>query len=152
MDLKQLDVSPFRVSGLRVRTFNSAEQQAATARIGPMWQRFFAEGLFDKIANKKPDSPAYGVYSSYESDASGAFDVTAGVAVNEAAPGYESIEVQGGQYLVFEAKGPMPGCVIEAWGSIWAYFEANPQVKRRFATDFEAYTGPESVAVHIGIF
>ncbi|MCX7078771.1 MAG: GyrI-like domain-containing protein [Pseudomonas sp.] len=152
MEIKQLEVSPFTVSGLRVRTFNSAEQQAGTARIGPMWGRFFAEGLFDKIAHKQPESLVYGVYSNYESDASGPFDVTAGVAVAAPAAEFKTIEVQGGQYLVFEAKGPMPGCVIEAWGQIWAWFNENPQTKRKFATDFEAYTGPDSVAVHIGIF
>jgi predicted transcriptional regulator YdeE len=92
------------------------------------------------------------VYSNYESDASGPFDVTAGVAVAAPAAEFKTIEVQGGQYLVFEAKGPMPGCVIEAWGQIWAWFNENPQTKRKFATDFEAYTGPDSVAVHIGIF
>lgn len=152
MGHKQLEVQPFRVSGLRVRTLNSAEQQAATARIGPMWQRFFVEGLADKIANKTPDSKVYGVYTRYESDASGAFDVMAGVAVSDAAPGYETIEVQGGQYLVFDAKGPLPGSVIEAWGRVWAYFDGHPEVKRRFATDFEAYTGPDTVSVYIGIF
>ncbi|MNQ47980.1 Bacterial transcription activator, effector binding domain [compost metagenome] len=152
MGVKQLEVQPFRVAGLRVRTLNEAEQQASTARIGPMWQRFFSEGLYDKIAGKTADSWVYGVYSQYESDASGAFDVLAGVAVNEAPTDYHSLEVQGGQYLVFDAKGPMPDSVIEAWGRVWAYFDEHPQIQRRFATDFEAYTGPDSVAVHIGIF
>ena len=152
MEVKQLEVLPFTVSGLRVRTLNDNEQQAGTAKIGPMWGRFFADGLFDKIAHKQPESLVYGVYSHYESDASGPFDVTAGVAVTAPAPGFQTIEVQGGQYLVFSAKGPMPGCVIEAWGHIWAYFSEHPQTQRKFATDFEAYTGPDSVAVHIGIF
>jgi predicted transcriptional regulator YdeE len=140
------------VSGLGVRTLNNNEQQVSTARIGPMWERFFAEGLFDKIAHKQPQSLVYGVYSNYESDASGQFDVTAGVAVTAPAPDFKTIEVQGGQYLVFEARGPMPGCVIETWGQIWAYFNEHPQIRRKFATDFEAYTGLDSVAVHIGIF
>ena len=152
MSIKQLEVLPFRVSGLRVRTLNAAEQQTATARIGPMWGRFFSEGLYEKIPGKTPDSLVYGVYSNYESDASGSFDVLAGVRVNEPEAQYASIEVQGGQYLVFDAQGAMPGAVIEAWGRVWGYFEAHPQIKRRFATDFEAYTGPDSVALHIGIF
>lgn len=152
MSSKQLEIKPFRVAGLRVRTLNSAEQDSSTARIGPMWQRFFTEGLYETIANKTPASKVFGVYSNYESDASGSFDVLAGVAVDAPAADYPSIEVQGGQYLVFDAQGAMPGAVIEAWGRVWAFFAEHPQVKRRFVTDFEVYTGPDSVAVHIGIF
>jgi len=151
MEVKQVYVDGFFVSGLRVRTRNSAEQTAETAKIGPLWGRFFDEGLIARIAPQQPASPAYGVYSGYESDASGAFDVTAGVAVLEPAPDYETIRIEHGQYLVFESKGPMPDAVIGAWQHIWAHFEANPQIERRFITDFEAYTAPETVAVYIGI-
>ncbi|MFS2067808.1 GyrI-like domain-containing protein [Pseudomonas sp. CT11-2] len=151
MDVKLREVQPFSVSGLQVRTRNAAEQQPDTARIGPMWERFFVEDIFDKIAHKQPDSFMYGVYSNYESDASGHFDVTAGVAVTAPSEGFAQIQVEGGDYLVFSAKGAMPDSVIQAWGFIWAYFEDNPQVRRKFATDFEVYTGPESVAVYIGI-
>jgi predicted transcriptional regulator YdeE len=151
MDVKLREVQPFSVSGLQVRTRNAAEQQPDTARIGPMWERFFVEDIFDKIAHKQPDSFMYGVYSNYESDASGHFDVTAGVAVTAPSEGFAQIQVEGGDYLVFSAKGAMPDSVIQAWGFIWAYFEGNPQVRRKFATDFEVYTGPESVAVYIGI-
>jgi predicted transcriptional regulator YdeE len=45
----------------------------------------------------------------------------------------------------------MPDCVIQTWGLIWAYFQDNPQVRRAFATDFEVYTGADSVAIYIGI-
>lgn len=152
MSSKQLEIRPFRVAGLRVRTLNSAEQDSSTARIGPMWQRFFTEGLYEKIDNTTPASKVYGVYSNYESDASGSFDVLAGVAVDAPPANYPSIEVQGGQYLVFDAQGAMPGAVIEAWGRVWAFFAEHPQIKRRYVSDFEAYTGPDSVAVHIGIF
>jgi predicted transcriptional regulator YdeE len=151
MEVKQVYVAPFTVSGLQVRTYNNAEQSAETAKIGPMWGRFYSEGLMDRIAPQPPGSPVYGVYCGYESDASGTFDVTAGMAVEKPAPGYETINIEGGRYLVFEGSGPMPDAVINAWQFIWNYFETNPQAKRRFATDFEAYTGPESVAVHIGI-
>ena len=66
MDVKLREVLPFSVSGLQVRTLNAAEQQPDTARIGPMWEQFFVEDVFDKIAHKQPDSFMYGVYSNYE--------------------------------------------------------------------------------------
>ena len=45
----------------------------------------------------------------------------------------------------------MPDCVIQTWGLIWAYFADNPQTLRRFTTDFEVYSGPDSVAIYIGV-
>jgi hypothetical protein len=45
----------------------------------------------------------------------------------------------------------LPDAVISTWGKIWDFFAANPQIQRRYATDFEAYTGPESVSVYIGV-
>jgi predicted transcriptional regulator YdeE len=77
--------------------------------------------------------------------------VTAGVAVTAPSEGFAQIQVEGGDYLVFSAKGAMPDCVIQAWGLIWAYFKDNPQVCRSFATDFEVYTSADSVSVYIGI-
>jgi len=151
MDVKRVELAGFQVSGPKVRTRNQDEQRPQTARIGGLWGAFFAQGLAERIPNRQPDSPVYGVYSGYESDATGYFDVMAAVAVTEPATGYETLQVQGGVYLVFQGQGAMPQTVIETWGRIWAYFEQSPGLQRRFATDFEAYTGPDSVAVYIGI-
>ncbi|UZE21737.1 GyrI-like domain-containing protein [Pseudomonas sp. B21-056] len=151
MDVKLKAVEPFSVAGLQVRTRNTDEQQADTARIGPMWERFFTEGLFDRIPARQSESFVYGVYSNYESDATGYFDVTAGVEVDATSPGYPAVDIEGGDYLVFSAKGAMPDCVIQTWGLIWAYFADNPQTLRRFATDFEVYSGPDAVAIYIGV-
>ncbi|WP_027612686.1 GyrI-like domain-containing protein [Pseudomonas sp. URIL14HWK12:I6] len=151
MDLKRQQIDAFTVAGLQVRTTNAAEHQPETAKIGPMWGRFFGEELAESIPGKSANSPIYGVYSAYESDASGAFDVTAGVAVNASVKDFESVRIEGGEYLVFEAQGPLPDAVISIWGKIWDFFAANPQIQRRYATDFEAYTGPESVSVYIGV-
>jgi predicted transcriptional regulator YdeE len=151
MDLKRQQIDAFTVAGLRVRTTNATEHQPDTAKIGPMWGRFFGEELAESIPGKSANSPIYGVYSAYESDASGAFDVTAGVAVNASIKDFESVLIEAGEYLVFEAQGTLPDAVISTWGKIWKFFEENPQIQRRYATDFEAYTGPESVSVYIGV-
>jgi len=141
----------FTVSGLKVRTRNADESQPASAKIGPMWQRFYSEGLYEGIPAKQPGSPVYGVYSGYESDASGLFDVTAGVATDAPALGFESLVIEPGNYLVFEARGPMPQAIIAAWQQIWAYFEQPDVPARAFVTDFEAYQGPDLAFIHIGI-
>ncbi len=150
MDVKRVEITAFQVSGPQVRTRNQDEQHVQTAKIGGLWGGFFAEGLAERIITRQPDSLVYGVYSGYESDATGYFDVTAAVAVTAPAPGHETVQVQGGSYLVFEGRGAMPQTVIDTWGRIWSYFEQHPG-QRRFATDFEAYTGLDSVAVYIGV-
>lgn len=151
MELKRQYVDPFIVSGLCVRTDNAAEKKAETAKIGAVWEQFHQEQLAAVIAGKPTESPAYGVYLNYDSDTSGAFDVIAGVAVITPAPDFQTVKVEAGDYLIFAAEGPLPGAVIETWGKVWTFFNENPQIQRRYATDFEAYTGPESVSIYIGI-
>lgn len=125
----------FYVAGQTVRTTNQDETRPETAKIPALWSDFFATS---------PATPVYGVYSNYASDAGGPFDVTAGSAAES------GLHIQPGHYLVFQARGAMPAAVIAGWQAIWAYFEQHPEIERRFLTDFEAYTGPEAVDIHIG--
>ncbi|KQX84975.1 GyrI-like domain-containing protein [Variovorax sp. Root473] len=138
----------FRVSGLTVRTTNREENDPATARIGALWNRFFGEQTYGVTLHRTSDTRIFSVYSAYESDAHGAFDVTAGVAVSE---GADSIAIEAGDYLVFTGRGEMPQMVIATWQRIWQYFEAHPEIVRRYRSDFEAYAGPDAVAIHIGV-
>ena len=136
------------VAGITIRTTNAAEFNPATGKIAGLWGRFFTEGLFDSLPGKLPGSPIYGVYSSYESDYMGAFDVTAGVATT---PTESLLALQAGEYLVFKGAGPMPQTVLQTWGVVWQYFQSNPDVKRSYATDYEVYLGADTVEIHIGV-
>ncbi|KAB2887827.1 MAG: GyrI-like domain-containing protein [Burkholderiaceae bacterium] len=154
MNPSAVQVSAFSVAGIAVRTRNGDEMVPERARIGALWDQFFSESWARRLPGPGADGRLYGVYSAYESDQHGAFDVTAGVsAAVQAEPpvGTACVEVEPGDYLVFTGEGPMPQMVIDAWGDVWRYFEANPGVRRRFGTDFELYEGPESVAIHIGV-
>lgn len=97
--------------------------------------------------HRSMDPRNFGVYSGYESDARGAFDVTAGVAVTQGA----TVDVEAGDYLVFPAEGPVPLSVLGAWQRVWQYFEAHPEIQRLYRTDFEAYSSPTKAAVYIGV-
>lgn len=141
------EFSSFTVQGLQARTTNAAEQ-TPEAKIGALWQRYFSS----------PGAGAagiYGVYSNYESDWTGAFDVTAGceAAAGTAPPETQTtVQIHGGQYLVFHAKGAMPQAVLEAWGHVWQYFAApRTDWQRCYATDFEQYLSADEVAVCIGV-
>lgn len=136
----------FAVAGLTVRTTNREESNPAAARIGGLWARFFGEGVME-TPHRTTDDRNFGVYSNYESDAHGAFDVTAGVAVSQSG----TVQIPAGDYLVFTAHGEMPQGVLGAWERVWAYFAAHPGVRRRYRSDFEAYASPTDVTVWIGV-
>ncbi|MBD9663468.1 GyrI-like domain-containing protein [Variovorax sp. VRV01] len=138
----------FQVAGLTVRTTNREENDPATARIGALWDLFFSEETYRTTPGRTGDARLFGVYSGYESDAHGAFDLTVGVAVSGAADG---VALEAGNYLVFSGQGEMPQMLIATWQRIWQYFEAHPEIVRRYRSDFEAYEGPDKVAIHIGV-
>lgn len=146
------DISNFSVVGLTERTTNCAELNQDTAKIPKLWGQFYSMELADNTPNRIPNTPILGVYSAYESDASGAYDLTVGVHVREPV-GSElgSVDIQEGKYFVFEAHGPMPVTIIQAWTTIWTYFEQNPSFHRSYRTDFESWGGPEEVQIYIGV-
>lgn len=134
------------LSGLTIRTKNSNEMLPSTAKIGPVWEKFFNE----VAPSLQKDSKLYGVYSNYESDASGEFDVT--VCTNEKIAQLNTITLKKGKYLIFSAKGKMPEVVIETWKEIWNFFSAeNNKFQRSYFTDFEYYKNGEEIEIYIGI-
>jgi predicted transcriptional regulator YdeE len=137
----------FSIAGLTVRTTNREENDPQSARIGKLWTRFFDERAYER-PHRINDMRLYGVYSAYESDAHGAFDITTGVAVSD---GPATVRIEAGDYLVFSGQGEMPQMVLAVWQSIWQYFEQHPEIRRTYRSDFEAYSGPDQVAIHIGV-
>ncbi len=147
-------ISAFNVTGLHVKTINRDEFNPATAKLPNLWQRFFSEDLVNTLSlGAAPDSPIFGVYSDYESNADGCYTVTAGMQTdrsNSEVP-LHKVKVLSGNYLVFENQGAMPQAVIEAWQNIWHFFETHTEVTRAFKTDFEMYRGETDIAIYIGI-
>lgn len=153
MQPRMIHVPAFAVAGLSVRTRNGDEANPATARIGALWDQFFSRSWARELPGPGADGRLYGVYSAYESNEQGAFDVTAGVAAARAHPEVHTtqVDVHAGDYLVFRSEGAMPQMVMDGWSAVWRYFVDHPEARRRFATDFECYEGPDCVAIHIGI-
>jgi len=141
-------ITAFEVAGITVRTTNREENTPATARIGALWNSFYSEKMFASTPDRTSDTRIFAVYSAYESDVHGEFDVTAGVAVSG---GVSNLAIEAGDYLVFTGQGEMPGTVITTWQRIWQYFETHPDIARSFRSDFEAYDGPDKVSIHIGV-
>ena len=72
IDIKTL-TETIACQGLSVRTTNQQELNPVTAKLGTLWLSFY-QNIFSKLP---AGSAAYGIYHNYESDAHGAFDVTA---------------------------------------------------------------------------
>lgn len=137
-------VAGFTITGFSTRTQNTAEFNEKTAKLPGLWQQFYASDL---AANAN----IFEVYSNYESDANGLYTVTLGVTDNSKLAEFDSVEISAGNYLVFQATGPMPSTVVETWEQIWDYFGAKSNYQRSFISDFEAYSGSDKVAIYIGL-
>lgn len=145
--------NPQQLLGINVRTTNANEMQSETAKIAGLWDTFW------RIAAPKMSAQGavYGVYTHYESDHTGAFDVIACADfltpqdIPKEIPAVQTV-LPAGKYLVFAATGEMPQTVINLWGEIWHYFsDNNCPHQRAYTTDFEHYKGAHDVEIHIAI-
>lgn len=137
-------VDSFTVTGLTIRTKNSDEFNPEIAKLPTLWQQFYS-------SNPTPNTTIFGVYSGYESDANGSYDVTAGILNSNHGAELSAVKINPGNYLVFQNKGVMPQTVIEAWKRVWDYFTVDRPYQRCFMTDFEEYKNGDEVAIFIGV-
>jgi len=147
--MKIVQLSSKTITGLQVRTKNEDEMNPKVAKIGALWQDFFAN-IMSTLGETPP--PLYSVYSNYESDAHGEFDVTIGAEEVKQTKERASVSLKEGKYLCFTAKGELPQAVIETWGEVWAYFaDENCKDVRVYKTDFEKYISQDEAEIYIGV-
>ncbi|MCH7976143.1 MAG: effector binding domain-containing protein [Bacteroidetes bacterium] len=149
---KLVNLPAFEVAGLPVRTTNAEESGQGTTKIGAHWQRFFAEGHHERIP--KTADKLLGVYTDYESNNMGAFSLITGfevLSVEDLPDGIVGVQIPEQDYLVFHAEGEMPTIVIETWGRVMAYFEANKEYEHAYTADFELYPNENEVDIHIAV-
>lgn len=144
------NIESFYVTGISVRTNNSKEMEPSTAQIGALWEKFYGE-LAPKLSQ---GSKVYGLYTNYESDHNGNYDVVActDLELPNDTSGVESFNINPGHYLVFSDKGQMPQTVIKLWGQIWEYFSSPdcPHI-RAYTTDFEFYKSENEIEISIAV-
>lgn len=139
--MKEVRIEQFTVNGPSVRTSNALEF-SELGKIQALWARFYT-------SQSTPSETVYGVYSDYESDASGDFTVTAGTKAENA--GGAGVSIESGTYLEFPAEGEMPGAIVDAWKAVWEHFSKDRPYERSYETDFEQYNGPTSAIICIGV-
>ena len=145
---------PLRVAGLALRTDNATEAQPEIGKIPGLWQRFRSEDWFDRLGKLGASGPPIGVYSAYESDASGSFQLTAGREVSSkltVAPPLQIVPVPAGVYFLFRSTGALPGSVIRGWQDVWAYFERPGAPSRAYTYDVEIYPDANTVEIWIAV-
>ncbi|WP_394183625.1 GyrI-like domain-containing protein [Marinomonas posidonica] len=145
MELIQFDT--IQVAGLSVRTTNDAEMTPDTAKISALWAKFYG----DLSPMLDPHSRVFGLYTHYESDHTGAFDVVA-CADSLTGKNLEEHQIPAGNYVKFQHTGEMPQAVIDLWGEVWAYFASEKCAHTRaFTTDFECYKSEQEVEIYIAV-
>jgi predicted transcriptional regulator YdeE len=142
MEPRVVEQPEFSVIGIQVRTSNAKEVTGGGA-IPKQWERFFKEGIANKIPNKV-DSTVYAVYTNYASDYNGEYDFIIAMKVSRVSdipPGMVAKKVPKGRYaIVTSAKGPVAQVVPQAWQRVYSLYD-NKQLggARAYKADFELY-------------
>jgi len=128
--------------------------QPSKARIPGLWGQFAGQNWTERLGQEGAFGPTLSVYSAYESDVSGSYQILIGREVagsSAVAPPLQCVDIPPGQYLVFNCSGPVPGAVIEGWRAVWAFFEHPGSPRRAYTADFEVYFEPERVEIWIAL-
>jgi predicted transcriptional regulator YdeE len=160
MQPKVVELPGFSVIGIQVRT-NNAKETAAGGVIPSQWEKFFKQGIADKIPHKI-DPTIYAVYANYASDHNGDYDFIIGMKVSDVSnvpPGMVATKVPPGRYaIVPSATGPVSQVVPQAWQRVYSLDDAKQLGgTRAYKADFELYDrrsqNPQSsqVDLYIGL-
>ena len=137
------------VTGRKIRTRN--DDPGMPLAIGNLWQSFYAEGTYKRIAGAKNANPL-GLYTNYEDGAKGFYDLLVCVETDGSAAQPEDLvtrEIPAGKYAKFIVIGDTPQEVGAFWGKLWAM-----NLDRKFDSDYEEYIVAQSgktTALHVYI-
>ncbi len=133
--MEKVNIEPFLVMGIEVRTTN--ENQKAAQDIVLLWQRFFGEQLLMQIPNRIDDT-IYCLYTDYEGDHTQPYTTIIGCRVNSLESVPENMTARsfhGGSYIRMTVKGNLAdNIVINQWYNIW-----NMDLDRAYTVDFEVF-------------
>ena len=146
--MKVTRIKKLMISGISTVTNNEFEMSEENGKIAQLWEEYFAKDVYKKTFDKANNDFMYGVYTDYESDATGNYKVTVGVEVTKPK---NAIVIEDKKYLVFKKQGELPMVVVELWEEIWDYFEKNSEYQRAFEIDFEQYAKEDEIEIFVSI-
>lgn len=149
MDYEVVNLEEKTVVGLTARTNNTSPDMGMV--IGGLWQRFFEEGIFYSIADKKNEK-SLGIYTDYAGNEKNDYSVL--VACEVAGEGAKVLpkdtvtrKIPAGRYAKFIVKGHMQKAVAEFWQELWQM-----DLPRAFTSDFEEYQNSDMEHAEIHIY
>ena len=145
---------PKQIVGLATRTTNNAASSPSAAKIPLLWERFSKERWPERLEKIGAFGPTIAVYSAYESDASGSYQLLVGRQVRDSrpvSPPLQIVSIAQGSYLAFRCSGPLPQAVIDGWRDVWAYFGRDNVPARAYTADFEIYGDAGPVEIWVAV-
>jgi predicted transcriptional regulator YdeE len=134
-----------KLVGITTRTNNTQifERDPSTNKIAATVQKYFHNGLYEKIKDRKSPGTTFCVYTNYESDVNGDYTYFIGEEVtsfenidNE----FETLIIPSQNYAKFTNQpGPMPTVCIDMWQNIWKMNASDLGGERAYIADFEVY-------------
>lgn len=147
MNYEVVNLKEKKLVGVNIRTNNSDPNMSND--IGELWNEFFTKGIFSEIENKV-NGRTIGLYSNYESDFTGDYDMTVACEVNddkEIPKGTIVKKIPAGKYAKFMVKGHMQKAVYEFWQELWTM-----NLDRAYTCDFEEYINSDIDNAEINIY
>ena len=134
MEYEIVELKEKIVEGVEIITTN--QNGKSLQDIAEMWQKFFTEGIYNKIENKS-NNKTIGLYTEYEGDYTKPYTFVVCSEVKKESQNLENRvikTIQEGKYAKFVITGDVQKSVGEAWDKIW-----NMDLKRKYTCDFEEY-------------
>lgn len=138
-------LTELKLVGITTRTNNTQifERDLSTNKIAATVQKYFHNGLADKIKDKKNPGTTFCVYTNYESDVNGDYTYFIGEEVTSFEnidKEFETLTIPAQNYAKFTNQpGPMPAVCIDMWKNIWKMNASDLGGERAYIADFEVY-------------
>ena len=145
---EQKQSTPIKVVGLQVRTTNEKAFEVIPAH----WQKFYQDGILDKIQNKEGQD-VYAVYTNFENEGvnnEGTYSFIIGAKVTDITQipeGLVSTVIEPSNRKVFDVESNQPQKVGEKWQEIWGI----AGLEKSFVSDYELYKENGEISVLVGI-
>lgn len=147
MNYEIVDLKEKTVAGLTIRTSNNDSNMSQS--IGNLWQKFFADGVYQSILNKQNDK-SIGLYSNYESNVQAAYDLMVCCEIRDTTrlpSGVNTQIIPAGKYAKFIVHGDVQQAVAEFWTKLWSM-----DLDRKYSCDFEEYQSGDMNNAEIHIY
>lgn len=138
-------LAEIKLVGITARTNNAHifEGDPSTNIIAATVQKYFYNGLAERINGRKNPGTTFCAYTNYESDVNGDYTYFIGEEVtsfDEVDKEFEMLTIPIQNYAKFTNKpGPMPAVCIDMWQNIWKMSALDLGGKRAYIADFEVY-------------